>query len=114
MTANSALKFAIGTAWPLQKAQSTGAKLKPKQRISPTNGCDMGCSSVPARENANERNAKADAQRRHQIAMGLVIADGRAYACRQHMRDERWLAGGRRIGVQIGTTAGRRPRQHGI
>src|SRR5579859_4122585 len=101
MTANSALKFAIGTAWPLQKAQSNGAKLKPKQRISPTNGCDMGCSSVPARENANERNAEADAQRRHQIAVRLTVANGRDHRGRQRMRGQRRLTGARRIGVEL-------------
>src|ERR1051326_1080238 len=101
MTANSASKLAIGIGWPLQKAQSIGAKAKPKQRISPTKGCDMGSSSVPAREDAYERNAKADAQRRHQISMALIATYGAAGARSHHLRLKRRGVPGR--GIQEGT-----------
>src|SRR5712691_11912153 len=86
---NSTSFAAMARSWPLQNAQPCGAKLKPKQRISPIYGEAIVRSSIPRRENALQEDHESNAERRHQIGVRLAAA-GVAACTRGHgMRNER-------------------------
>src|ERR1041385_4807971 len=74
--AKSASNCEMAKFWPLQNAQFTGAKLKPKQRISPIKASDMGASQfrlgkTPAKQIANVM--QSDGMR---LGCGWLLPDG--------------------------------------
>src|SRR5262249_54662264 len=87
--ANSASFCAMDRSWPLQSAQPRGAKLKPKQRISPIYGSAIVFSSIPRWEDARQEDDETDAERRHQIGVRLAAARGAAGSRGHGMTNER-------------------------
>src|SRR5712691_8467836 len=87
---NSTSFCEMAMSWPLQNAQPCGAKLKPKQRISPIYGEAIVFSSISRREDALQEDDESYAKRRHQVRVRLAAARVAAGACIHGMGNERW------------------------
>src|SRR5205085_4963279 len=86
---------------PLQNAQLCGAKLKPKQRISPTYGSAMLTLLIARGENALQVNDETDALRRHQVGVRLAAAYGAERTAIHSVKNERRLSLLGRIRVEF-------------